>query len=144
MGSFEPVDPLGSGGEQDPVAAVAGADRDPGGQMGLARARRAQENHVLLGRDEVQGAQVSDLLPLQPSGVVEVELLQALAGWELRRADAAFAAVGFSGGDLALQTGQQELLEAPGFGAGPFGQAGRRLAQRGCFQRPGGVGQLTV
>jgi hypothetical protein len=42
--------------------------------------------------------------------VVEVELLQALAGREPGGADAALPAVGLAGGDLALQAGDQELL----------------------------------
>jgi len=65
---------------------------------------------------------VGDGLALQRSLVVEVEVLEALAGGELRGADAAFTAVGFAGGDLALQARGQELLVRPGFGPGPFGQ----------------------
>jgi hypothetical protein len=60
--------------------------------------------------------------------VVEVELLQALAGREAGVTDAAFAAVGFSGGDLALQAGGQELLVGPALAASPLGQPGHRLA----------------
>jgi hypothetical protein len=65
---------------------------------------------------------VGDLLALEAAGVVEVELLQALAGREAGGADAALTAVGLSGGDLALQAGGQELLVAPALGAGPLGQ----------------------
>jgi hypothetical protein len=54
--------------------------------------------------------------------VVEVELLQALAGRKPGLSDAALAAVGLAGGDLALQAGGQELLVGPALGAGPFGQ----------------------
>jgi len=32
----EPVDPFGGGGELDPVPGLASADRDAGGQVGLA------------------------------------------------------------------------------------------------------------
>jgi hypothetical protein len=74
--------------------------------------------------------------------MVEVELLQALAGREPRLADAAFAAVGFSGGDLALQAGGQELFVAPALGLGPLGQPSHRLAQGGRLQRPGQEGEL--
>jgi len=42
--------------------------------------------------------------------VVEVEVLQRLPGREPRGPDPAFAAVGFAGGDPALQAGGQELL----------------------------------
>ena len=54
--------------------------------------------------------------------MVEVEVLQRLAGREAGGADAALAAVGFAGGDLALQAGGQELLVGPALGPGPFGQ----------------------
>ena len=87
--------------------------------------------------DEVQGAQVGDDVAFEAAGVVEVELLQALAGGEPGGADAALAAVGLAGGDLALQAGGQELLVGPGLGPGPLGQPGHRLAQRGGLQRPG-------
>src|SRR4029453_10054509 len=58
-------------------------------------------------------------------------------------ADGAFAAVGLSGGDLALQAGGQELLVGPAFGAGSLGQPSDRLAQRRGLQRPGQEGQLS-
>ena len=90
-----------------------------------------------LAGDEVQGAQVRDQVAFQAAGVVEVELLQALAGGEPGGADAALAAVGFAGGDLALQAGDQELLMGPGLAPGPVGQPGHRLAQGGGLQRPG-------
>ena len=64
----------------DPVPGLAGADRQPDGQVGLAGAGRAEEHHVVLGGDEVQGAQVRDDLAFEAAGVVEVELLQATCG----------------------------------------------------------------
>ena len=142
VGVGEPVDPFGGGGEQHPVPGLAGADREAGGQVGLAGAGRAEEDHVLLGGDEVQGAQVGDQVAFQAAGVVEVELLQGLAGREPGGADPALAAVGLAGGDLALQAGGQELLVGPGLGPGPFGQPGDRLAQRRRLQRPGQERQL--
>ena len=117
---------------------LAGADRDPGGQVGLAGPGRSEEDDVLLGGDEVQGAQVGDGLPVQAAGVVEVELLEGLAGREAGGADAALAAVGLAGGDLALQARGEELLVRPGRLPGPLGQARDRLAEAGRFQ---GVGQ---
>ena len=80
----------------------------------------------------------------EAAGVVEVELLQALAGREPGGADAALAAVGLPGGDLALQAGGQELLVGPGLGAGPLGQPGHRLAQGRRLQRPGQERELAV
>jgi len=111
----EPVDPFG-GGEQDPVPGLAGADGDAGGEVGLTRAGRAEEHDVLLARDEVQGAQVGDDLALEPAGVVDVELLEALAGGE--------------------------LLVGPGLAAGAFGQPGDCLAQCRRLQRAGQERQL--
>jgi hypothetical protein len=67
--------------------------------------------------------------PLQRPLVVEVELLQALAGREAGGTDASFTAVGFAGGDLALQAGGEELLMRPGLGPGPIRQAFDRCGQ---------------
>ena len=103
----EPGDPLAGGGEQDAVSGLAGADRQPDGEMGLAGARRAEEDDVVLRGDEVEGAEVRDGVSLQRAGVVEVELLQALAGREAGGADAALTAVALAGGDLALQAGDE-------------------------------------
>ena len=56
----------------------------------------AEQHHVLLAGDEVQGAQVCDGLPLQAAGVVVVEVLQRLAGGEPGGADPALTAVGLA------------------------------------------------
>ena len=74
--------------------------------------------------------------------MVEVELLQRLAGGEPRGADAAFAAVRLPGGDLPLQARSQELLMRPRLRPGPFGEPPGGLAQAGCLQRPGEEGDL--
>ncbi|GAA2406215.1 hypothetical protein GCM10010191_12760 [Actinomadura vinacea] len=122
MGVGQAGDPLGRGGERDAVAGLAGPDAQADRQVGLAGAGRAEEHHVLPGGDEVQGAQVRDGLALERALMVEVEVLDRLAGREPGGADAGFTAVGFAGGDLALQAGGQELLMAPGLGPGSFGQ----------------------
>jgi hypothetical protein len=110
--------------------------------VSLAGAGWAEEHHVLLGRHEVQRAEVGDLLAVEAAGVVEVELLQALAGGEAGSADAALTAVGLSGGDLALQAGGQELLVGPALGAGAFGQAAGGLPQAGGLEGAGQEGEL--
>ena len=74
--------------------------------------------------------------------MVEVEVLQGFAGGEPGGADAALAAVGIPGGDLALQARGEELLMGPGLGAGPLGQPFHRPGQRRGLQRPGQVGDL--
>jgi len=138
VGLGEQVDPLRRGGEQDPVAGLAGADGQPDRQVGRAGAGWAEEDHVVFGgHDEVQRAEVGDGVTVEAAGMVEVELLQAFSGGEAGGADAALAAVGLAGGDLALQAGDQQLLVAPGLGAGAFGQPGHRLAQGRRLQRAG-------
>jgi hypothetical protein len=144
VGVGEAGDPLGGGGEGHPVAGLAGADPKADGQMRLAGPRWAEEDHVLPASDEVQRAQMRDLLPLQAPGVVEVELLQALAGGEPGLADAALAAVGLAGGDLALQAGGQELLVAPALGTGPLGQPVHRGTKGRRLERAGQEAQLGV
>jgi hypothetical protein len=48
---------------------------------------------------------------------------RCLAGREAGGAHPGLSAMGLAGRDLALQAGGQELLVAPGLGAGPLGQA---------------------
>ena len=119
---------------------------------------RAEEDHVVFGGHEVQRAEVGDGVAVQAAGVVEVELLEAFAGGEAGGADAAFAAVGFPGGDLALEAGDQELLvvqpsararsasrpmaaSREGAGAGCGGTSAARVSAppgaRCCAPRPG-------
>jgi hypothetical protein len=81
-------------------------------------------------------------LAFEGAGVVVVELLQALAGGEARGADAALAAVGVAGGDLALQAGGEELLMGPALGPGPLGEPAGRLPQARGFERAGEERQL--
>ncbi|CFE41752.1 Uncharacterised protein [Mycobacterium tuberculosis] len=78
----------------------------------------------------------------ETAGVVEVELLQRLARWEAGGPDASFAAVGFAGRHLALQTRCEELLIAPSLGAGAVSELLDGPAQGGGFQRPGQIRQL--
>ena len=78
----------------DPAPAIvdehgeeAGEERDdrqpePDRQVGLAGARRAEEDDVLAGGDEVQGAEVGQGLALERALVFGVEVLEALAGGE--------------------------------------------------------------
>ena len=133
VGVGEAGDPLGGGGERDAVPGLAGPDAQPGGQVGFAGAGRAEEHDVVFRGDEVQGAQVGDDLAFEGPLVVEVEVLQGFAGGEPGGADAAFAAVGLAGGDLALQARGEELLMGPGLGAGPLGQPFHRPGSDGAF-----------
>jgi hypothetical protein len=81
--------------------------------MGFAGAGWAEEDDVLLAGDEVESAQMHDLVAFQAAGVVEVELLDAFAGGEPGGPDSAFAAVGIAGGDFSLQAGCEVFLVRP-------------------------------
>jgi hypothetical protein len=94
VGGGEAVDRLGGGGEGDAVAGLAGADGQTDREVGLAGAGWAEEDHVLLRGDEVQGAQVGDLGAGDAAQVALVEVLEGLEGGEVGGADARFAAVG--------------------------------------------------
>jgi hypothetical protein len=96
-------------------------------------AGRAEEHYVVLGGDEVQGAQVRDDLSLEPAGVVEVELLQRFAGREPGGADPALAAVG---GDLPLR--------ATGNSSCARGSARARSASRSTDSRSVGAFSAQV
>src|SRR4029450_6048449 len=50
--------------------------------MGFAGAGWAEEDHVLLAGDEVQGGQMHDLVAFQAASVIEAELFDAFAGRE--------------------------------------------------------------
>ena len=58
-----------SGPLRDPVPGVAGADGQGRGQMGLAGAGRAEQDHVGLGGDEVGHPEVDDQCAVQVRGV---------------------------------------------------------------------------
>lgn len=101
--------------------------------MGLAGAGRPKEDHVLLSDDEVQRPQVGDYLAFHGPLVVEVEVLERLAGGETSRADASLGAMRVAGGDLPLQASGQILLVAPAFAACPLGEPGGSVPQGGAF-----------
>jgi hypothetical protein len=46
VGLAEAGDPVGGGGEQNPVALPGGGDAEGGGEVGLAGARRAEQDDV--------------------------------------------------------------------------------------------------
>src|SRR5437879_9490303 len=111
--------------------------------MRLAGSGRAEEDDVVAALDEVEGAEVSDDVTLEAALVVEVELLEGLAGREPGGADAQLAAVGLAGGDLTLQAGREELFMRPAVGPGSFTQAFNGLGERRRFQRSAQVGDVS-
>lgn len=96
LGVGQQRDPLGGGAEQDPLACQARADRERDGQMGLAGSWRAEQDHVLLGVQEVELSKMLDHLLLDRALEGEVELLQRLSRRETSGSDAALAAVGLA------------------------------------------------
>ena len=66
VGLGEVGDPLGRGGEVNPVPGLAGPDRQADGQVGLAGAGWSQEDDVVAGGDEVQGAEMAMTSRLRP------------------------------------------------------------------------------
>jgi hypothetical protein len=142
LGVAEPGDPLGGGGEGDPLAGEAGADRDRDRQVRLAGPGRAEQNDVLARVEEVELAEVLDHLALDGALEAEVELLERLAGREASRLDPALAAVGLARGDLGLKQRLGEALVAPVLLAGPLGQLRQRPRGRRRLQRPKQVGEL--
>lgn len=142
VGGGQAVDPLAGGGEQDAVPGLAGADRDPGGQVCFAGSRRTEEHHVVLRGDEVQSAQVGDDVAFETASVVEVELLQRLPRRKPGSADASLTTVGLAGRYFPLQARRQELLVAPGLGAGPLGNPVDGFTQSGRLQGAGQKRQL--
>jgi hypothetical protein len=98
--------------------------------VGLAGAGWSQEQDVVPGDDEVERPEVGDELTLESAGVVEVEVLRALAAGEAGSADPTFTAVAVSCGDLALQAGDEELLVRPALGPARARSASRSTQSR--------------
>jgi hypothetical protein len=104
--------------------------------MGLPGARRPEKDHVLPGGDKVQSAQMGDLVTFQTAGVIEVELLKALAGCESGGLDATLTAVRITSCHLPLQASSQILLMRPRLRAGSRREPTHRLAQQWAPSAP--------
>jgi hypothetical protein len=143
VGVAEAGHPLSSGGEGDAVTGLAGPDAETGGQVGLSRSRWPQEDHVLLGLHEVEGPEMSHHVALERALVIEVEVLEGLAGREAGGTDAVLAAVVLARRHLAFQAGGQELLMAPALCAGPLAQAPDGGGQRRRLEGAAQVGEVA-
>ena len=110
--------------------------------MRLARARRAEQDHVLLGVQEVQLAEVLDHLLFDRALEGEVELLERLARWEASGFDARLAAVGIAGLSLGGEQGLGEALIAPLLGPRALGELGHGPRCRRRLHRPEQVRKL--
>ncbi|GAA3493892.1 hypothetical protein GCM10019016_009910 [Streptomyces prasinosporus] len=124
------------------MAGLAGPDAEPGGEVGFAGAGRSQKDHVLLSGDEVQRPQMGDDFAFHRPLVVEIEVLQRLAGGESSCPDASLGAMGVTGSDLPLQACGQILLMAPALVASPLGEPGCRIAQGRGLQCLGQIDQF--
>ena len=103
FGFLEFVGEAGERGEANAASGVAGADRQGGGQMGLAGAAVADEDHGLAVVDPRALGQRGDR-GLGDLGVVgEAEVLEALDGGEARVDQAAFLAALGALGHLGFQ-----------------------------------------
>lgn len=83
-------------------------------------------------RCEVQGAKVGDERAFEAAGVVEIELLHALAGRKVSGPDAALPPWDSPWG-LPLQAGDEELLARPGLLAGRSASRGTAARSVGAF-----------
>ena len=78
VGVLESGDPTRCGVEEDAVAVLGGLNAECDGEVCLAGAGRAEEDHVLRLNDEGARAQVRDQVPVGGGLVIEVEVLQRL------------------------------------------------------------------
>jgi hypothetical protein len=85
---------------------------------------------------------MGDDIAFEAALVIEVEVLEGLAGGEPGGPDAQLAAVGLAGGDLAFETGGQELLMGPVLGSGPLGEPVDGLGQLRSLECPAQVGEI--
>ena len=113
---------------------LAGLDAEAGGEHGLAGAGRPEQHDVGSGGDEVECRQVQDVVAFHRPLVVEVEVLDRLAGGEPGGPDPVSRAVGAAGGDLGLQAGGEVFLVGPAAVAGGGGEPLGGVPQRGGFR----------
>jgi hypothetical protein len=77
---------------------------------------------------------VSDDLAADGALVLEVEVLERLAGREAGRADACLPAMALARGDLPLETGDEVGRMIPALRPGPLGEPPGRVEQGGCLE----------
>jgi len=101
------------------VAGLAGADPDAGREVGLAGAGRAEEHDVGPLRDEVEGAEMRDLVAFEAALEAVVEVLERFAVREACATDADLASVVLTRRDLSFETRSEVVLMGPALGSGP-------------------------
>ncbi len=99
-------DQIGGGREAGPQARTGGLMAQGDGEMGLADARRPQEDDILLARHEGQGGESLDLTPWSGGDEGEIIILNGLYGGKPRHAGQQLGGPGAP--EIAL--GDQRLL----------------------------------
>ena len=112
-------------------------------EVRLAGAGRAEQDDVLLAGEEVELAQVQDLVLGDRVLEGEVELLERLARREARGLDPRLAAVAVAAVGLGLQQRRGEALVGPFLGAGAVGELGQRSGGRGRLELAEQMRQLA-
>src|SRR5439155_16887387 len=104
-------------------------------EVRLARARRAEQHHVLLAQEEVQLRQMQHEVLLDRALERPIELFERHARQEARRSDARVAAVGLTRARLARKERLGEALIAPLLGARTLGELGQGPRRGGRLER---------
>ena len=108
-GFHQLVHERGGRGEARREAPLAGGQPEPQGDMGLARAARAQGDDVLAPLDPLAARQLQHLRLVQRGDGLEVEAVEALGNRELRRLDAPLDHAPFAIDRFQLHQPGQEL-----------------------------------
>ena len=141
-GVLETGDPVGGGGEQDPLPNVAGGDAEGDRHVGFPGAGRSEKDHVAGLGEVVAGGEGRDVVAADSWLVVEVELVEGFVGGEAGGADAQLRPGGVAGGDFSVEDGDEVVLMGPAGVSGLSRQPGRGIADPGGLQGGGEVADL--
>src|SRR5262249_34054892 len=120
----------------DSVACLAGADAEANGEMRLAGAGWAQEDHVGGFGGEVEGGEVGDRVAFDGALKGEVEVLEGLASGEAGRAGPGLTALVPAGCDFAFEAGGQVLLVGPTLRSSTLAETVDSRRKARCLERP--------
>jgi hypothetical protein len=129
------------GGEGDPVAVLAGLEGERDREVGLPRARWAEEADVGALVDPGQLRQVQHQRLLRSRLRRPVKVVERLQGGETGVADAHPCTGGVAGEHLGLQERLEKLLVGPLLGAGALRCLLEPLQHPWCFQLCEQVGE---
>ncbi len=80
---------VSGGGEADPVAGGHGGVAEPGCDVGLPDAGRADQEHVRRGVEITAGGEFGEQRLVDAGGIVVVEVIEGLSGREVRESESA-------------------------------------------------------